>query len=99
MFWIIGYIGYDNDYHSKSKGSILTRKNNNLPIWGNERTMNLNSLILTNIQSSHYFKGKYENYSKKCLIKISNYECIFCKIHKTEIKYIFQLFYKIIYNI
>ncbi|XP_013409372.1 pre-mRNA-splicing factor 38B [Lingula anatina] len=27
-----------------------------LPIWGNEATMNLNSLILTNIQSSPYFK-------------------------------------------
>ncbi|CAH1712481.1 unnamed protein product [Aphis gossypii] len=48
--------GYDNDYQSKSKGSILTRKNNTMPMWGNERTMNLNSLILTNIQSSHYFK-------------------------------------------
>lgn len=51
------FIGYDNEYQSKSKGSILTRKNNTLPIWGNERTMNLNTLILTNIQSSHYFKG------------------------------------------
>ncbi|CAI6364737.1 unnamed protein product [Macrosiphum euphorbiae] len=48
--------GYDNDYQSKSKGSILTRKNNTMPVWGNERTMNLNTLILTNIQSSHYFK-------------------------------------------
>ncbi|KAK6620714.1 hypothetical protein RUM43_011009 [Polyplax serrata] len=32
------------------------KKGNNLPLWGNERTMNLNPLILTNIQSSHYFK-------------------------------------------
>lgn len=54
------FLGYDNDYQSKSKGSILTRKNNTLPVWGNERTMNLNTLILTNIQSSHYFKGIYE---------------------------------------
>ena len=29
---------------------------NPLPIHGNEKTMNLNSLILTNIQSSPYFK-------------------------------------------
>ena len=29
---------------------------NALPVWGNEKTMNLNSLILTNIQSSPYFK-------------------------------------------
>ncbi|XP_067000560.1 pre-mRNA-splicing factor 38B isoform X2 [Anabrus simplex] len=34
----------------------LEKKNNVLPLWGNERTMNLNPLILTNIQSSHYFK-------------------------------------------
>ena len=30
--------------------------NNTLSIWGNEKTMNLNPLILTNIQSSPYFK-------------------------------------------
>ncbi|XP_029649071.1 pre-mRNA-splicing factor 38B isoform X1 [Octopus sinensis] len=30
--------------------------NNPLSIWGNEKTMNLNTLILTNIQSSPYFK-------------------------------------------
>ena len=30
--------------------------NNPLPIHGNEKTMNLNHLILTNIQSSPYFK-------------------------------------------
>lgn len=56
---IIYFLGYDNEYQPKSKGSILTRKNNTLPIWGNERTMNLNTLILTNIQSSHYFKGNF----------------------------------------
>lgn len=32
------------------------KKSNVLPLWGNERSMNLNALILTNIQSSHYFK-------------------------------------------
>lgn len=34
-----------------------SKQSNTLPLWGNERTMNLNPLILTNIQSSHYFKG------------------------------------------
>ena len=29
---------------------------NNLPIHGNEKTMNLNTLILSNIQASPYFK-------------------------------------------
>lgn len=37
---------------SKKEG----KKSNVLPLWGNERTMNLNPLILTNILSSHYFK-------------------------------------------
>lgn len=30
--------------------------NNALTAWGNDKTMNLNTLILTNIQSSPYFK-------------------------------------------
>lgn len=30
--------------------------NNTLPIHGNEKTMNLNTMILTNIQASPYFK-------------------------------------------
>ena len=34
------------------------KKPNTLPIWGNERTMNLNSMILTNIQASPYFKNQ-----------------------------------------
>lgn len=36
---------------------LSSKQSNILPLWGNERTMNLNPLILTNIQSSHYFKG------------------------------------------
>ena len=36
----------------------VPKKNaNTLALWGNEKTMNLNTLLLTNIQSSHYFKG------------------------------------------
>ncbi|XP_033227996.1 pre-mRNA-splicing factor 38B-like isoform X2 [Belonocnema kinseyi] len=38
------------------KSNPKEKKSNILPLWGNERTMNLNPLILTNIQSSHYFK-------------------------------------------
>ena len=33
-------------------------KNNTLPSWGNESSMNLNPMILTNIQSSPYFKNE-----------------------------------------
>lgn len=46
-----------------AQNKLSSKQSNILPLWGNERTMNLNPLILTNIQSSHYFKGKfnYEN--------------------------------------
>lgn len=40
----------------RPQGQKVEKKSNTLPLWGNERTMNLNPLILTNIQSSHYFK-------------------------------------------
>eukprot|EP00057_Strongylocentrotus_purpuratus_P016449 XP_011670923.1 PREDICTED: pre-mRNA-splicing factor 38B [Strongylocentrotus purpuratus] len=33
------------------------KNNNTLPLWGNQVSMNLNPLILTNIQSSPYFKN------------------------------------------
>lgn len=34
-----------------------TKKSNVLPIWGNERTMNLNNMVLTNVLQSPYFKN------------------------------------------
>ncbi|XP_023015365.1 pre-mRNA-splicing factor 38B [Leptinotarsa decemlineata] len=45
--------GHSEDESTHTKTS---KQSNILPLWGNERTMNLNPLILTNIQSSHYFK-------------------------------------------
>ncbi|GLG98500.1 Pre-mRNA-splicing factor 38B [Gryllus bimaculatus] len=45
-----------NVEEDSKKPQKVEKKNNILPLWGNERTMNLNPLILTNIQSSHYFK-------------------------------------------
>ncbi|KAL1452445.1 hypothetical protein WDU94_006676 [Cyamophila willieti] len=46
-----------NDQQEEQSGNFEGyKKNNVLPLWGNERTMNMNPLILTNIQSSHYFK-------------------------------------------
>ncbi|XP_065201026.1 pre-mRNA-splicing factor 38B-like [Planococcus citri] len=44
------------DEKEEAGTSVHHKKNNVLPLWGNERSMNLNPLILTNIQSSHYFK-------------------------------------------
>ncbi|XP_014251084.1 pre-mRNA-splicing factor 38B isoform X1 [Cimex lectularius] len=52
---------YDENYEEEEEPKYVNsgtgqKKSNILPLWGNERTMNLNPLILTNIQSSHYFK-------------------------------------------
>ncbi|RWS12552.1 pre-mRNA-splicing factor 38B-like isoform X1 [Dinothrombium tinctorium] len=46
----------DDDPTVEQKGKKGAKINNTLPIWGNEKTMNLNPLILTNIQNSPYFK-------------------------------------------
>uniref|UniRef100_A0A1B6J7V9 Pre-mRNA-splicing factor 38 n=2 Tax=Homalodisca liturata TaxID=320908 RepID=A0A1B6J7V9_9HEMI len=48
----------DGNYEDEETKTVShgSKKSNILPLWGNERTMNLNALILTNIQSSHYFK-------------------------------------------
>lgn len=40
------------------KKAGVGKQHNTLPLWGNETSMNLNPLILANIQSSSYFKGK-----------------------------------------
>lgn len=59
MLLIILSTFYIGKYDEKEEAgtSVHHKKNNVLPLWGNERSMNLNPLILTNIQSSHYFKG------------------------------------------
>lgn len=44
------------DHSGDEDGTVAKKQSNVLPLYGNERTMNLNPLILTNIQSSHYFK-------------------------------------------
>ncbi|XP_064849485.1 pre-mRNA-splicing factor 38B-like [Oncorhynchus masou masou] len=37
-------------------GPNAGKHGNNLPLWGNEKTMNLNPMVLTNVLSSPYFK-------------------------------------------
>uniref|UniRef100_A0A0G2JEW4 Pre-mRNA-splicing factor 38B n=1 Tax=Mus musculus TaxID=10090 RepID=A0A0G2JEW4_MOUSE len=39
-----------------TKPAVSGKQGNVLPLWGNEKTMNLNPMILTNILSSPYFK-------------------------------------------
>lgn len=46
------------EYEEEGEKGGANKKPNGLPIWGNEKSMNLNPLILTNIQSSQYFKGR-----------------------------------------
>lgn len=45
----------DDDDPTIDRGQS-SKASNLLPIWGNEKTMNLNSLVLTNILQSPYFK-------------------------------------------
>lgn len=47
---------YDDDEETTTIGAGGVKVSNVLPVWGNEKSMNLNSLILTNIQGSPYFK-------------------------------------------
>lgn len=42
--------------YGQKNNSTTRKQSNTLPYYGNEASMNLNSLILTNIQSSSYFK-------------------------------------------
>lgn len=55
--WYISVVVGDN-YDDEDDPTIATsnKAGNVLPVWGNEKSMNLNSLILTNIQGSPYFK-------------------------------------------
>lgn len=50
---------------SGGKKAGVGKQHNTLPFWGNETSMNLNPLILANIQSSSYFKGKRAQKEKK----------------------------------
>ncbi|CAK9292019.1 unnamed protein product [Gordionus sp. m RMFG-2023] len=44
------------DYSKKATIQDIRKNSNTLPIWGNDKSMNLNHLILANIQGSSYFK-------------------------------------------
>lgn len=44
------------EYDQDGSEFPLKRQNNTLPIYGNKETMNLNSMLLTNIRASPYFK-------------------------------------------
>nr|CAB3265188.1 pre-mRNA-splicing factor 38B [Phallusia mammillata] len=46
----------DEEDQQEDYGAPVKKLGNNLPVWGNPRTMNLNHLVLTNIQNSPYFK-------------------------------------------
>lgn len=46
----------DTLWQDDQGGQLKPKTGNNLPVWGNPRTMNLNHLVLTNIQNSSYFK-------------------------------------------
>lgn len=43
---------------AESDEEVVKKKTNSLPLWGNQQTMNINNLIVTNILSSPYFKNE-----------------------------------------
>jgi len=47
---------YEEGSYEQQEYPTKPRLGNNLNIWGNLRTMNLNHLVLTNVQNSPYFK-------------------------------------------
>jgi len=48
---------YEEGYDQEEQYTSSRRKlGNNLAIWGNSKTMNLNHLVLTNVQNSPYYK-------------------------------------------
>ena len=62
--------------------------NNALPIHGNEKTMNLNTLLLTNIQSSPYFKVNL--YELKTYHEVIDE--IYYKVSEGNANYLYPLF-------
>jgi len=60
--------------------------NNTLPIHGNEKTMNLNTMILTNIQASPYFKVQlyelktYHQVIDEIYTRVSTLKLTYCAI-------------------
>ena len=84
---------YDNSYGSTGGG----QKGNILPVWGNQASMNLNPLILTNITQSPYFKV---NLTEKKVLNVaifwnpSLYSIIFrsfCRCFSFKYYYIMRL--------
>jgi len=48
----------ENGNQQDEFGAPVKKMGNTITVWGNPRTMNLNHLVLTNIQSSPYFKTR-----------------------------------------
>lgn len=62
----------ENEDWDESEGKY-SKKGNVLPFWGNQGTMNLNPLIVTNIQNSPYFKSNlYELKVRKKHLLLKN---------------------------
>ena len=64
------------------------KKSNNLPFWGNQNTMNLNPLILTNIQNSPYFKVNLIELKTYHEVKSANWiDTVFVSTTSTSLGY------------
>ncbi|CAI2354304.1 unnamed protein product [Caenorhabditis sp. 36 PRJEB53466] len=48
---------YEEEEYEDEEGLYKGKRSNILPIWGNQVTMNLNTLVLENIRESYYYKN------------------------------------------
>ena len=68
----------------QAMGVMEKKLKNTLPIYGNKESMNMNSMILTNIVGSPYFKEELINYKTfhevidEIYYKVSPFVLIFC---------------------
>lgn len=85
----------NGDEEQEYVANKTSKKSNVLPIWGTERTMNLNNLILTNIQGSHYFKGER---TLKTLIALTTV-FLFISVNLYELKTYHEVVDEIYYKV
>uniref|UniRef100_A0A8R1HQS8 Pre-mRNA-splicing factor 38 n=2 Tax=Caenorhabditis japonica TaxID=281687 RepID=A0A8R1HQS8_CAEJA len=59
---------YQDEEYEDEDGTYKGKRSNTLPIWGNQVTMNLNTLVLENIRESYYYKNN--------LIEIDSFQAL-----------------------
>lgn len=88
----------NGDEEQEYVANKTSKKSNVLPVWGSERTMNLNNLILTNIQGSHYFKGDKPLSQKPSISSLTKFFSFF-SVNLYELKTYHEVVDEIYYKV